>query len=414
MLRRLIATAFAGILVVGCADKEEDRAEDVLVQEVLMDAAGELPAEEDLLEPPDARWEVGAWEVVEPGGETGCSDGSPFRFFVRKGDPKRALVFMQGGGACWNLMTCMMGPAMSRPDVPTFEQFKQQLADKDLAGILDLDAEKHPFPDWTVVYIPYCSSDLHWGRTDHAYSEKLTVPHRGFFNASSAYQWLYDQVKEPDAVVLTGASAGGYGVLLHSAWVAQHYSEATIRVVVDAAAGVVAGDFTQVSMEVWQAEPSLPTFIPAVAAADPSTMTFSQMFEGIAGYYPQHRYALYSTAFDDQQAFFYKVMGGKTEEWPAKLQETVAQLTGALSNLSIYVPAGTMHTVLPFEAFYERERSGVLFADWLTQFALGETVPADVNCQESECSVDPICEACPPAESGDRPFHCDVCEALSN
>jgi len=30
-----------------------------------------------------------------------CIAGSPYSVFTRQGDPKKLLIFMQGGGACW-------------------------------------------------------------------------------------------------------------------------------------------------------------------------------------------------------------------------------------------------------------------------------------------------------------------------
>ena len=41
------------------------------------------------------------WNVIEPAGDTVCSDFSPYRFFVRPGDKDKLMVFFQGGGACW-------------------------------------------------------------------------------------------------------------------------------------------------------------------------------------------------------------------------------------------------------------------------------------------------------------------------
>ncbi|HKK22741.1 MAG TPA: hypothetical protein VJ947_03560, partial [Pseudohaliea sp.] len=46
------------------------------------------------------------WQTVERAGDTGCADGSPYRFHVRVADPSRLLVFFNGGGACWNAATC--------------------------------------------------------------------------------------------------------------------------------------------------------------------------------------------------------------------------------------------------------------------------------------------------------------------
>ena len=42
-----------------------------------------------------------SWSAIEPAGESTCSDGSDFRFFVRVADPKELVVYFQGGGACW-------------------------------------------------------------------------------------------------------------------------------------------------------------------------------------------------------------------------------------------------------------------------------------------------------------------------
>ena len=39
------------------------------------------------------------WKAVEvPGGV--CADGSPYRFYVSPGDPRKVVVDFQGGGAC--------------------------------------------------------------------------------------------------------------------------------------------------------------------------------------------------------------------------------------------------------------------------------------------------------------------------
>ena len=45
------------------------------------------------------------WKAVEvPGGV--CADGSPYRFYVSPGDPRKVVIDFQGGGACWDQATC--------------------------------------------------------------------------------------------------------------------------------------------------------------------------------------------------------------------------------------------------------------------------------------------------------------------
>ena len=46
------------------------------------------------------------WMEVTPGGDAVCARGTPYSFFVRSGDPKKLLIFFEGGGACWNDATC--------------------------------------------------------------------------------------------------------------------------------------------------------------------------------------------------------------------------------------------------------------------------------------------------------------------
>ncbi len=54
------------------------------------------------------------WKPVEvPGGV--CSDGSPYRFYVSPGDPKKVVIDFQGGGACWDAATC-------GPQSPTYRK----------------------------------------------------------------------------------------------------------------------------------------------------------------------------------------------------------------------------------------------------------------------------------------------------
>ena len=48
----------------------------------------------------------GEWEIVRPGGDCECSDGTEYAFFVRHADPAKVVFFLQGGGACFSADTC--------------------------------------------------------------------------------------------------------------------------------------------------------------------------------------------------------------------------------------------------------------------------------------------------------------------
>src|SRR5688572_22517499 len=106
------------------------------------------------------------WQAVEPGGETICADGSPYRFFVHPGDPARLLVEFEGGGACWDAGTCALSIYSRRV---TIDPVSVERSGR-LVGIYDRKNPENPFRDWTHVYVPYCTGDLHWGHNDQTYT----------------------------------------------------------------------------------------------------------------------------------------------------------------------------------------------------------------------------------------------------
>ena len=48
----------------------------------------------------------GVWQAVAPGGATACSHGTPYTFFVSPGTVNKLLVEFEGGGCCFDALTC--------------------------------------------------------------------------------------------------------------------------------------------------------------------------------------------------------------------------------------------------------------------------------------------------------------------
>ena len=116
------------------------------------------------------------WEQVVPGGDCQCSDGSEFSFWVREANPKKVVVYLQGGGACWSAKTCAPGgdlydTSIGSDDAPTGQ-----------GGIFDFADKRNPFADYSVVYVPYCTGDVHIGNATTEYAPGLTVHHKGYVN----------------------------------------------------------------------------------------------------------------------------------------------------------------------------------------------------------------------------------------
>lgn len=154
-----------------------------------------------------------AWERIAPGGDTGCGPGSPYSFFVARGDPKRLLVFLQGGGACWSPMLCNVtkGEATYDPIVDASD------VESATQGILALANPANPFRGATAVFLPYCTGDVHLGSRAHTYRglaeddsvTEFEVQHFGYRNAMAALRWVFEQFPKIDGAFVAGHSAGG-------------------------------------------------------------------------------------------------------------------------------------------------------------------------------------------------------------
>ncbi len=78
------------------------------------------------------------WNIIEPGGDTVCSDGSPYKFFVHPGASDKLMVYFQGGGACWNGGTC-------DPDLkPTYYVNLEKTDPAGYDGIFRFDKPENP------------------------------------------------------------------------------------------------------------------------------------------------------------------------------------------------------------------------------------------------------------------------------
>ena len=180
------------------------------------------------------------WNTIEPGGNTICSDGSPYKFLVRPGNPAKLLVYFQGGGGCFDGRTC-------DPDVdPTYTV---NLAQLDLArydGIFAFDNPDNPFADSSVVFAPYCTADVHLGNRDVTYqaaagenhpAHEVIIRHRGAVNVASAMEWTLRHFITPESVFVTGSSAGAIPSPYYALHLAARYKGARVAQLGDGAGG---------------------------------------------------------------------------------------------------------------------------------------------------------------------------------
>lgn len=312
------------------------------------------------------------WETLSPGGDTVCSDGSPWKFFVQRGDPNKLLLEFEGGGGCWSAATCELDVYTRRVTIDPETARQQGL----LVGIYDRANPENPFQDWTHVYIPYCTADLHWGNSATTYegsAGKFVVQHKGAVNAATALQWASDNVPSPSQVFVAGCSAGGYGAILWSAQIAARWPAARMTHLSDSAAGVVAPGLFATLMTSWNVSSSWPSFIPALNldTLDRSALTLPKFYDAVLGYYPSAGFSQFNTQSDTTQAFFYGLSKGTVEvgdqaEWTAQMLSNLEQIQ-ANPNFASFLAPGSQHCVINRPELYTTTVNGQRLVDWVKQ-----------------------------------------------
>jgi hypothetical protein len=172
--------------------------------------------------PPDPPAAYEEWLKVEVPG-TVCGNGSQYKFFVNyKEGAKDLLIMLEPGGACWDFNGCSgksdLGAA--HPDgIP--DNLMNDAGQS--ANISPLIRRTIPGPtnDFNMVFLPYCTGDVHTGNNVIVYQDPdgvepdLEFHHNGHNNVIAATAWMDHQFQDIDRLFVTGCSAGGAGSIIN-------------------------------------------------------------------------------------------------------------------------------------------------------------------------------------------------------
>ena len=164
------------------------------------------------------------WEMVELPVESGaaCGNGSPYRFFVNRTPFSHDVaITYEGGGACWDQKACLGEGKLGASNPDGIPPDYMQSANVAFGLVTPFTSRNDPAQQvqtqsWNIVFLPYCTGDVHSGSKvtvyDDAYPETPRVQyHRGQANITAAAQWLRANLGRPGKMMLTGYSAGGVG-----------------------------------------------------------------------------------------------------------------------------------------------------------------------------------------------------------
>jgi hypothetical protein len=140
--------------------------------------------------------------------DTFCRDGSTAGVSVNmNSSSKNVMIFLEGGGACFDTFTCGTNPTAVK--TPTLDQTQGGGS----AGVFDRTNADNPMKDWNWVFVPYCTGDVHVGTIDNGMVTGVTGQQHfvGRNNIEAYLQRIVPTFPDASQVVLTGVSAGGFG-----------------------------------------------------------------------------------------------------------------------------------------------------------------------------------------------------------
>jgi hypothetical protein len=160
-----------------------------------------------------------SWEKVELPG-TICGNGSQYKFFVKYSDKTDNLVVVfEPGGACWDYASCTGQSGIrgaANPDGLPDDHY--ELAPF-ISPFLQREDPTSPTSDWNMVYVPYCTGDVHTGNNEITYHDDtgngpdVLFHHKGHDNVVKVIDWIDQNFTHVPKMLSTGCSAGGAGAI---------------------------------------------------------------------------------------------------------------------------------------------------------------------------------------------------------
>jgi hypothetical protein len=313
---------------------------------------------------PHRQVQDGLWthHYFDPAAEQAiCLNGSEFQVSVREGASDDVLLYLQGGGACWDYLTChVIKTALTTANDPGE------------SGIIALGQPGNPFRDFDVVYVPYCDGSVFTGDATVDY-EGIRTFHHGLWNLTVAVDAVKRQFPDARRIVLAGSSAGGYGTFSGYGVLRAAFPDTEIVVFNDSGPGLQNPDAEEDVLNRvrnWDFTKRIPE---SCTECDPQ---FSFLLDWALVRDPAMRVALYSYQQDGTISGFLDMSG------PA-YQSLLLDVSGELhrrhpERFQRFFPLGTQHTILQYGEFYTQTIHGVAIRDWTQAFLDEDPSWADV------------------------------------
>ena len=318
------------------------------------------------------------WNDIPGPPGSGCASDSTYKLIVRPGAPDRVLLFLNGGGACWRAAECD-----PRGRVTYTTRADSANDPRSAGGIFALDNPANPLREYTMVFVPYCTGDVHLGARTVAYQTAVrpggdTVPrsflirHQGTANAAWAVAWVQANTPAPRVIVVAGSSAGAVASPVYAEQFARRFPAARVVQLGDAAGGYHT-PATPGLMAGWGATDALRRD-PVYQGLDSAAFTFEALYAAASRAAPRVTFAQYNAVDDAVQRYFLALLGIRDASLRDYLAVGLREIRASNPAFRSYTAPGQVHTILRSNALYSTSVDGVAFRDWFAALVDGRPV----------------------------------------
>jgi len=305
--------------------------------------------------------------------ETQCRDGSPAGLAVSLNSASdKVMIFLDGGGACFDLLTCAGNLA----------NLSTQRAER-TAGVFDRTRSENPVQDWNIVFVPYCTGDVHGGTNEDGMIAGARQKFVGRLNLEKFLHRIVPTFAGSSQVLLTGSSAGGFGALLNFELVQEAFGDVPVTAIDDSGPPLSSQYIPECLQERWRTVWGFDRSFLADCGDDcpnPNDYTVDYL-KHVANKYPGKLGGLMETTADNVITLFYGFGASDcTSSLPVPLSEEIFReglldfraTSVSLGAFGTYFAVGTTHTWLRDEIFYtETSPDGVKLVDWYRDIVEG-------------------------------------------
>lgn len=287
-----------------------------------------------------------------------CDDGSPTGVAISPSPTGKSdvMVFLNGGGACWDRTTCLVlntashGPFGQRQFTSVRSGVQNTILDRNLPG--------NPVADWNLVFVPYCTGDVHTGDAVADYGKPYY--HKGHANILAYLKRLGATFPRPDRLIVAGSSAGGYGATFNYDSFRQYFPDAQATLIDDAGPAFIGNAIPTGLRASWYSAWNLSA---ALAQRCPEcTDDLSLIYSRLSSTYKSDRLGLLSYTQDKTISGYLLKTGADFE---ADLYDLAHTRLDATPNMRYFFETGTTHTLLGHPT--RETAQGVPLLTWLKQ-----------------------------------------------